>query len=139
MKGVWPNMSSIVVDAKPRVRITLKKGLYSLGWESGSGKSYMYKILATLQNDSDNSVKFCCIDAWQDSVSTIKEKLVQNYDLILVDRWDVRPSEEVLELLQQKKANSVILVDCKDLRLLLPNVVDVVEIEYAKEEIYVHD
>lgn len=130
----------MVIQTNPIIEVTISNGCYSLGWDSATGKSYLFNTLLNASRSGLLEVKVLCINALYDDMPNICEKLKNNrYDLVVVDRFDVKPSNELSSVLWNLRNNCVILVDCKDFNNFSAGVLDTAEVIYERGVLRVNE
>ena len=106
----------IIVDYKFSLRvpvyISLEKGFYLLGSDSGEGKSYAYSLLKGVEA-YDSSVSVCLLSGSM-SAGEILSRLQRTYDIIFLDRGDMLEDSSVMRELLSRADESVVLLDIKN-------------------------
>lgn len=100
------------------VELKIDRKIYSLGFNSASGKTYLYKMFEAYVEVPSNKDKVLLI-TWEKNMTTegIKSKITQfSGRLIILDRFDLYFDMKIVEALKTK--DIPVLLDLKDYELM---------------------
>lgn len=100
----------ILIESNPKIQINVENGVYRFDNKSGTGKSYICKILSAITTRKD----FLCLDASNyDLVHSLKDvHKNRSLKVIILDRYDLYINE-FKEQIEDLRDEVIILIDCK--------------------------
>lgn len=95
------------------VNIALEPGIYIFEQNSGTGKSYLCKLLHDLNKIGEN-VLSVTLDEWEENKSNIINKITSNaYDVIMFDRFGLYADSAVDTVKGIDSTKCVVLIETK--------------------------
>lgn len=94
-----------------KVDFNLDNGLYILGTNSSTGKSYLCNLLKSYEYESDDVIAVTYNDI--NGLNRLKS-LGDNAKVILLDRFNLYYSEELFQKVKKLAENSIVLLDFKN-------------------------
>lgn len=100
-------------------------GIYCLGFSGADGKTYLYRTLKAISEykRESNSILALTYDSmWTKQMITTKLK-EHKWKYIILDRFDLYYSKEIITILKELQEDCVILIDLKNTKVLqyIPN------------------
>lgn len=95
------------------VNISLEPGIYIFEPDSGTGKSYLCKLLHDLNKIGENVLSIT-LDEWEDNKDNLINKITSNdYDVIMFDRFGLYADSAVDAVKGIDSTKCVVLIDTK--------------------------
>ncbi len=119
------------IDAQP--------GVYSLGQNSGTGKTYLFNLLKQLRS-AYQELKILVASYGDFTEEELINRLTSNkYDIIMMDRYEIWSSELLDYFLYKQKGDAVIMLDVKDLNNVILEINGKLDIKIIPGEVKVSE
>lgn len=126
-------------DTGIRVNIDISKnGVYVLGSESSSGKTYLAELCKSLNTTYDSMFNVVSYIAGADE-SIYKQLIDRKCRICIVDRYDMFASDELSEELRLLGEDHIVLVGCKDICIARSLKAKRAGIALTKDEVKVYE
>ena len=96
-----------------RVRFYAERYRYLLGYDGGTGKSYLYSILSGYRQLNKNRILLFTKSEYYREDDIIDEIEKFTGDIIMLDRFDLYYTDDIINAINNKD-NCIILIDSKD-------------------------
>lgn len=117
--------------------LDLKPGIYSLGRQSATGKTYTLNLLKQV-SAAYQEYKILAVSYNELTEEELIQRLSNNtYDIIMFDRYDIWGSKMIDYVLYKQKDNAIILLDVKDLNNVLFEINSLADIQINFGEVLV--
>ena len=126
-------------DAGVKVTIDIcKNGVYVLGSDSSSGKTYLANICKSLSTIYDSVFSVVSYMSGVDE-SIYKQLINRKCRICIVDRYDMFASDELSQELRVLGEDHIVLVGCKDIRIANSLKAKRAGIALTKDEVKVYE
>lgn len=115
-----------------------KNGVYVLGADSSSGKTYLANICKSLSTIYDSVFSVVSYMSGVDE-SIYKQLINRKCRICIVDRYDMFASDELSEELRLLGEDHIVLVVCKDIRIARSLKAKRAGITLTKDEVKVYE
>lgn len=114
-------------------------GIYCLGFSGADGKTYLYKLLRAIaenKKESNNILAFTYDSMWTTEMIAIKLR-EHKWKYVMLDRFDLYYSKEIITILKDLQKDCVILLDLKNTKVLryIPN--SLAKVKWTQEKVEV--